>query len=152
MKSLGDAASNVARDAQDRVESEPGYDSLLDKWKFMLALARDKPPISGGAFKAAFFILDSYDRRRNVYECTYSQIAKGAGIDRSTAIRAVKALNARGWFQYIPGERNGRKVTRFYPQWLQHRSKRQSVSGFAENGGRCTAFLQEQAKTGHDDA
>ena len=94
MRKLDSVAASIVRTTQDQ---DADSRTLLDRWKFILALAQDAT-LGRGALAAAIVILESRDKRTDVYACTYGQIKDRTGIDRSTAIRAVNALVARGWF------------------------------------------------------
>ena len=132
MKSLGSIVSSAARNVQDampvhpeivddKAVNEPGERTLLDKWKFVMAVAGDDElaKLGRAPLAATIIILDSYDRRTGLYTCAFGQIAERARINRSTAIRAVEALVPR-WFLRLSGGRTKRKAkrpNRYIPQW-----------------------------------
>ncbi len=130
VKSLGNVASNFTRAMQDAMVERPAPDqtraedvggdrTLLDKWLFMLSLALD-PKMSGGAYKVALVILDSYDRRRRVYECSYGAIARRTALSKRAVQNAVDALLAQGWFLRLSGGRTkggALAPNRYLPQW-----------------------------------
>ncbi len=128
---LGHAASNVARAAQDAMAETPtrakgdGKEPLDDrrllrKWKFLRALARDPKMSKTRAVNVALVILDSYDRRRGVFECGYGKIAEGAGMTTWGAQFLVDKLITEGWFLKLSGglKKDGSPApNQYFPQW-----------------------------------
>jgi hypothetical protein len=125
MKRVGPVANEIVRGVQDHPASGGGSDgdsdrrTLLDRWLFALAVAGDGE-IDRSGLAAAIVILESRDKRTDVYVCGYGKIAKHGAMHRSTAIHAVNKLVERGWFQKLSGGlgKAGELLpNRYLPQW-----------------------------------
>lgn len=70
--------------------------TLLTKWRLLQAIVAD-PTLSLMAKVIAARLLDHHNNQTGQCSPAYETLARGAGLERRSAIRAVKELEAAGW-------------------------------------------------------
>lgn len=89
--------------------------SLLDKWQ-MLGVIMADPKLSGSARVVGYFLLDHLNLKTGRCDPSLVGLAEEMGVNESTALRGVKALVERGYFERDYGGGRGRR-TKYHPLW-----------------------------------
>lgn len=107
--------------SQPAKAKDNGKGDLIRQWQFMQALIADRS-LPDSATKVALALLERRNAATGYSFPSFATIAKDAGMGRSTAITAVEALKAGGWFVVEPvwkDKPSGRHKTsnRYRPIW-----------------------------------
>ncbi len=107
--------------AQPAKTKDNGKGALVRQWKFMQALIADRD-LPDSATKVALVLLECRNSTTGRIFPSYETIAENAGLNRSTAIRAMKALKDGGWFAVQPKFRDNPSGQRqssnsYFPIW-----------------------------------
>ena len=120
--------------------------TLLDKWKFMLALSADRR-LNGTDLRCATIIADHFNVGRGYAWPSYAAISSRTGLCRRSIANSVAKLDRLGVIPVVSGGKG--RANRYYPAWevsaddnpteitgSDDPTRRESCTGAASDTGR----------------
>ena len=90
--------------------------SLIDKWHLTAAVMAD-PSLSAAAKSVAVFLLRHLNLKSGQCNPAYATLAAETGVDRTTAMRAVRSLIGAGYFTVSDNPGGRRRSNQYSPVW-----------------------------------